>query len=71
MDYSFNPNSVVRVSMMTVKAKDIETEQLVRDYLSTGGEITYCNAGARAIQITNEVQGSAWGKPKKKQKKTA
>ena len=69
MTYTFDPNTVVRVSMMTVKPKDTETEQLVRDYMAAGGMITYCTSGARAIMITNEVQNSAWGKPKKKPRK--
>lgn len=68
MNYTFDPNSVVRVSMMTVKAKDTETEQLVQEYLANGGQITYCSSGARAIKITNEVEGSAWGAPKAKKK---
>ena len=68
IDFTIGSTKVVRKSMLTVKPNDPETERLVEEFLTNGGSIQFIPSGHRGIKITNEVEGSMWGKPRKHRK---
>lgn len=49
-----------------MKLSQTDVDRMVKEFFAKGGRIIQCERGARSIPLTNEVVGSAWGKPKKK-----